>query len=133
MIEWQDKTGWSQKDSEETKRTPRTWRATVGPFKLTVTRHVHYEPDQWIMTCKPLFEHVIADSKEIEEAKKQAVLMVQEDIFSIAKKLKGSVFAKKLYEHILGMPECGPRTLKLRKFQHVIEPKKSFIPTAVCD
>lgn len=47
MIDWRDLSSRGKAGSTF------EWRS--GRVKLIVTRHIHYEPDEWIATCEPFF------------------------------------------------------------------------------
>ena len=69
MIEWKDVTNYSRSD---TKRVPRSWAALIGGLRVTVSRHIHYAPDAWLLTCSPWFETTELTVKDGEMAKLQA-------------------------------------------------------------
>ena len=52
-------------------RTPHSFEARVGGFKLVVTRHIHY-PEQWLLRCDPFLETAIDDCP-VADAQRQAV------------------------------------------------------------
>jgi len=74
MIEWKDASSWSQKDSAEARSVPKTWSTIVGPVRLSVTRHIHYDPDTWVMSCNPpVVMQTPLESADIDRAKEQAL------------------------------------------------------------
>ena len=75
MIEWKDETCYSRSDVE---RVPRAWACTVGGVKVSVHRHIHHEPDAWLLTCRPWFECKELPSKAAPIAKRQALDMLQD-------------------------------------------------------
>jgi predicted ATPase len=75
MVKWKDTSSFNRYEKD---RTPREWTAKVGVFHLTVHRHIHYEPDVWLLSTVPdLFERRELDSKDIEEAKTQSLALVR--------------------------------------------------------
>lgn len=82
-IEWKDDTIYSQSDAD---RTPRTWTARVGDLKIVVTRHINHDPDRWLLRTD-WFGDRLLDSRDVEEAKRQAIAWVKLRIFAIASKL----------------------------------------------
>ena len=75
MIEWKDTSSWSRGDVD---RTPKSWTAEIGRFRLVVHRHRSYEPDKWLATCYPgVFSEFELASKDVDEAKCQAVAKLQ--------------------------------------------------------
>lgn len=50
-IEWKDASSWSKSDHAEVRATPKTWSAIFGDLRVTVTRHIAYPPDIWILQC----------------------------------------------------------------------------------
>lgn len=74
-MNWKDITTYSQNDKE---RIPRIWHINVGPFRVSVHRHRHYEPDQWLLSTVPaLFDCELLSSGDLEEAKCQALAKLQ--------------------------------------------------------
>jgi hypothetical protein len=43
---------------------------------ILVHRHIHYSPDQWLLTCHPFFDKFELDSKPLNLAKKEALKRV---------------------------------------------------------
>lgn len=66
---WQDITSFSRGDKD---RTPKTWTAKFGAFKITLTRHIHYSPDQWVASSPGVFHIRPMESKDLHEAASQA-------------------------------------------------------------
>lgn len=77
MVKWEDTSSWSDFDSKEVRAVPKSWTARIGRFRLTVHRHIQYEPDQWLASCPGVFECVELASKDVEQAKVQAVAKLQ--------------------------------------------------------
>ena len=51
--------------------------ARAGQLRVSVHRHRHYDPEAWLLSCSPFFDCRVLASKELEEAKLQAVSLVQ--------------------------------------------------------
>lgn len=50
MLAWKDTTSYSQGDKD---RTPNTWSASAGAFRLVITKgHIHHK-GQWVMHVYP--------------------------------------------------------------------------------
>lgn len=49
----------------------------LGKFKLSVHRHINYEPDAWFASCYGIFDMIALKSKKLSEAKCQAKAKVQ--------------------------------------------------------
>jgi len=78
MVEWKDISSWSRHDSDEVRAVPKTWASQIGKFRIIVSRHIHHQPDVWVLTCHPdMFSHVEAASKDIDKAKIQAIEMLR--------------------------------------------------------
>lgn len=93
-IEWTDTTSFSQ---GEKNRTPRVWTTRLGPFRLTVHRHIHYPKEQWLMsTAQMLFDCEQLASPDIEEAKCQAVAMLQAACQQVIDEIGESVKSKEV-------------------------------------
>lgn len=50
-MNWEDATSWSRHDNAEARKTPRTWQAQAGVFRLIVTRHIDLPSDCWRLRC----------------------------------------------------------------------------------
>ena len=83
---WHDITSWGRDDSEEIRKTPRTYSARIGEFRLTVSRHIHLDPSDWMISCYPLFDSIsVADAKpdsvlNAEQAQRLAFDLVGEKL-----------------------------------------------------
>ena len=76
MIEWKDTSSWSR--NEKDRSVPKEWTAQVGKFTLIIHHHIDYDPDKWLLTCRPfLFEAHELASTDIGLAKCQAVAKLQ--------------------------------------------------------
>lgn len=77
MKPWEDTTSYSRGGD----RTPRSWTTYVGSFRITIHRHIDYEPDVWLVSTVPdvLYKMPLA-SKNVEAAKVQAVAMLQSEL-----------------------------------------------------
>lgn len=49
--EWVDATSWCKSDTDEDRKTPRTWELRIGVLRLVVTRHRMCEPNEWLLRC----------------------------------------------------------------------------------
>ncbi len=79
MIEWKDRTSYSR---SETDRTPRSWHARAGMIEIAVHRHVSYAPDVWLLSCPPIADKLVLTSKDIDEAKAEAVRYVKHQLYA---------------------------------------------------
>lgn len=81
---WRDVTIYSQSNA---KRVPATFEYSAGGVRLVVTRHIHSAPDVWTMfTSGGLsIERGALDSKDIEDAKREALDSVRGYIGRLAK------------------------------------------------
>jgi len=77
MIEWKDETMYSQGEKE---RVPRVWSTRAGKFRISVHRHIHYPPSQWLLSCEGLFRNVALRPEDIDKAKSQAIAKMQVEL-----------------------------------------------------
>jgi hypothetical protein len=84
---WRDVTSFSQGTKD---RTPRTWCAKFGRFKVTLTRHIHHEPDAWVATCEGVFDRREMASKDVREAACQAKAMLQVELETAISEILGA-------------------------------------------
>lgn len=61
-LKWKDVTSWSRGDSDETRKTPRTYEARAASFRLTVSRHIHLDAADWMLSCSGVVDGVNAFS-----------------------------------------------------------------------
>lgn len=70
-VSFRDVTSYSRSTKD---RIPRTWEANIAGVRLTVTRHIFYPDDSWVVASAPsIIETQVLQSKDIEEAKDEAV------------------------------------------------------------
>lgn len=50
----------------------------AGRLAIAVHRHIHNDPDDWLVTCPPFFDRKLLNSKELEDAKRESLAMVRE-------------------------------------------------------
>lgn len=74
MVAWNDVSSFSQGDKE---RIPNCWKIKGGKLTVTVHRHIHFKKDDWLLSCEPWFSQHLLDSKEVEEAKNEALQKVR--------------------------------------------------------
>ena len=68
-MSWKDISSYSRND---TKREPCTFELIAEGVRLTVTRHIHYGPHDWIAIAEPYFSTVVLRSQDIVGAKEEA-------------------------------------------------------------
>jgi hypothetical protein len=73
-MQWKDVTTFSQVEKD---RTPQTWVAMAGDFRIVVTRHRDYPPEKWILQCAPFFDIKELAPTDIELAKASALDLVK--------------------------------------------------------
>jgi hypothetical protein len=77
MNTWEDATSYSR---GEKNRTPSMWRVVTDKgMRVFVHRHIHYAPDQWLLSCytPDLCQNVVLKSTEADEAKREALDLIQ--------------------------------------------------------
>jgi hypothetical protein len=57
-IKFKDTSSYSQ---GTVKRVPKTFEAYVGCIKLVVTRHIDYEPEDWVIRAEPFVKDVVSN------------------------------------------------------------------------
>ena len=81
-LKFKDISSYSQSDKD---RTPHSFEARVGGFRLVVTRHIHY-PEQWLLRCDPFLETAIDDCPA-KDAQRQAVVLLRGNLTACIKQL----------------------------------------------
>lgn len=75
--EWVDTTSYQRGDD---KRVPSIWNFYAGRLRICVHRHIHYPKDQWLLTSEPFYDKWELVSKDIEDAKQEAINLVDEQL-----------------------------------------------------
>ena len=89
MNDWKDVTSYS--GGRRGNQEPQSWSLQLPWIILIVTRHVDYEPDQWLLNCHQLgLKMEEMRSKDIEAAKKEAVAFCTERRREYLKSLEGT-------------------------------------------
>lgn len=74
---WKDTTSYSRGEASKGVE-PRTWEAQSGPFRILVSRWIHF-PGRWLVSCPKLdLELRELDSEKITDAKAEALRLVQD-------------------------------------------------------
>lgn len=73
-MEWKDETSYRQGDTD---RTPKTWVLGVAGLRIVVSRHIHFAPDEWVLTCEPWFNKKVISNGTEGEAKEAALSAVR--------------------------------------------------------
>jgi hypothetical protein len=76
-MKWKNTSSFSQSDKL---RIPTTFVAEIGRLKITVTRHIHHAPTDWILICEPFFTQKVISDGTADEAKESAVIAVREKL-----------------------------------------------------
>lgn len=75
--EWRDVTAYSRGQTRENTE-PRTWQLDAGSVTVKVSRHIHYEPDTWVLFCKQagMVDPSPLQSKDVAAAQTEAIGIV---------------------------------------------------------
>lgn len=85
-LKWKDVTSWSQGDTKEERKNPRTWETKCGDIRITVTRHRHCDPTDWVLNVHTMqIDTHILESKYIDDAKREACTIVGKRLREMAK------------------------------------------------
>lgn len=73
-MKWEDRTSYYPGKE----RIPHTWELQLPILRITVTHHIDYPPDMWLMNCHGLgINYKKLFSKDVEDAKKEAIVLVR--------------------------------------------------------
>jgi len=88
-IVWKDTTSYSQREPLD-QRVPRIWKAQVGDIDIIVTRNIYF-PDRWF--CRSHFLHIdgILRSKDIEQAKIEALKVVKQKLQEYVTQMQSAI------------------------------------------
>lgn len=53
-----------------------THEVMAGKMCIRVTRHIHYEPNQWLLIAEPFFYQRVLKYSDLQEAKGEALCQV---------------------------------------------------------
>lgn len=84
MLIWKDVSTRSSNCNGEVK----TLNAMVGKIKLTVTRHIHYETTDWVVSFGEIISQRKLSSGTLDEAKELAVILVKSELNKMLEGLK---------------------------------------------
>jgi len=76
-MNWKDTSSFSLGDKV---RTPTTFTLIVSGLRVVVTRHIHAEPDEWLLHCEPWFHGVVVSKGSADEAKAVALEAVRKKL-----------------------------------------------------
>jgi len=78
-IIWHDITSFSKGDKE---RKIRTVECEIGNLRLCVTKHIYLEDNKWGIICRPFFDLHKLKSSDLEEAKKEALVLLEKELIN---------------------------------------------------
>lgn len=73
-VKWKNTSSFSQGDKD---RTPNCWTTKAGRIRIVVHRHIHHAPDVWLLSCDALRIGNELKSRDIEDAKGEALAIVR--------------------------------------------------------
>lgn len=76
-MKWKDISTYSKGDVD---RSSNSLLAKAGKLTICVHRHIHYPADTWLLSCKPFFDLKVLKSKNIDEAKAEAIELVRREV-----------------------------------------------------
>lgn len=77
MRKWEDVSSYSRSEND---REPKTWVILANRIKITVTRHIDYPKDRWVLFSPPWISALVLESKNIDDAKKEAIKIIKTNI-----------------------------------------------------
>ncbi|MBB3048907.1 hypothetical protein FHR99_003181 [Litorivivens lipolytica] len=75
-IDWEDK--FKRHDSNEIVGS----ELAIGGHRLSIHRHIYHEPDAWLSSCDGFFSQQKLSTKELDEAKVEALQLMQTELRS---------------------------------------------------
>ena len=69
-ITWRDISAYGRSDRD---RTPHSYEARIGPFRIRVHRHIHY-PGRWLWSVPGLVENEPLQAWDFEAGQREALL-----------------------------------------------------------
>lgn len=90
--EWEDATNYRRGEAVG-QVEPRTYKRHIGNsltsgLCITITRHIHYPPDVWLMQAIGIANNRELSAKNIEAAKLEAETIVEEWCLAVLEELK---------------------------------------------
>jgi hypothetical protein len=80
-MDWKDETTYSR-DAKE--KIPSVWRLGDKTLRISLHRHIYYEPDQWLLSCYHIgLKEKVLKSKDLEKAKKEALAIVEKELLRL--------------------------------------------------
>ena len=88
-MKWKDISSFDQRDNV---RTPHAFELCVGALRLRVHRHIHYDPDVWLLSCEPWFNcNEIGKGTTPEAACRDALSAVLDQLNEVVGALRSNV------------------------------------------
>lgn len=73
---WKDVSSYSRGDREKGV-LPSSFELQVGKLRLVVTRHIHYDPTDWVLRMEGLFETTLTGNRTAEFAKANCLMLAR--------------------------------------------------------
>jgi hypothetical protein len=75
-VQWKDVTSYSRDDKE---RIPSSFETRAGDLRITVTRHIHYPPDVWLLSVAEYSRLNLIElrSRDLADAQAEALTLVR--------------------------------------------------------
>lgn len=84
---WKDISTHSKSDE---KRIPVSWEFSCKGIRVVVSRHIHHNPDVWLLSCEPFLNLYELKNKDIDAAKEESIKIVTKCLENALQSLKGA-------------------------------------------
>jgi hypothetical protein len=74
---WKDVSSYSRGDREKGV-PPSSFELAVGKLRLVVTRHIHYDPTDWVLRMEGIFETTLKGDRTAEFAKANCLMLARD-------------------------------------------------------
>lgn len=79
---------WKDVSTRSSNGEVKTLNAMIGKIKLTVTRHIHYEPTDWVVSFGEIISQRKLSNGTLDEAKELAVSLIEGELNKMLEVLK---------------------------------------------
>lgn len=79
MSNWKDVSSYSQSEIRS-ERQVKSVELRIGKVRLVVTRHIHYNPTDWVASFGDIYNQIVVGTGTLEDAKTEALILANQHL-----------------------------------------------------